>query len=77
MARDNFAIQLTNLDGEPEYIMVHNICRMVEVPANEKDKTPAHTLIQWGEGYGVKVKEPVVAIEQKGAAYGIFKIVGK
>lgn len=73
MARDNFAIKLTNVDGSIEHIMVHNICRMSEVAATDKEQ--AHTLIQWGAGYGVKVKETVVEIEQKGKAYGIFKII--
>ena len=73
MSRENFLVKLTGLNGEPEFVMVHNIFRAREVSAT-KEK-PKHTLVSSVEGFSLEVTEAVAEIEKKATAFGVLKVM--
>lgn len=73
MSRENFLVRLTAMDNTPEFVMVHNIFRMREMPATKEESK--HTLVTATDGFTVKVQETVVEIEKKAAAYGTLKVM--
>lgn len=74
MSRDNVGVRVNTIDGSPVAIMLGHLSEIVEVQATKE--VEAHTLVVMDSGNKYKVKEKIVDIERKAAAYGVLKISG-